>query len=137
VSEGDQRRENLKQRLSPEQYEVTQCSGTEPAFSGVYWDHHGDGLYRCVVCHAELFDSQAKFESGTGWPSFYEAVAAGRVARRGDTSYGMVRDEVLCAGCGAHLGHVFPDGPRPTGMRFCINSASLDFVERADGGQGA
>jgi peptide-methionine (R)-S-oxide reductase len=136
MSDENARPKNLKERLTPEQYEVTQCAGTEPAFSGIYCDHHEDGVYRCVVCDAALFDSSTKFESGTGWPSFWEPTADGRVASRRDTSHGMVRDEVLCASCGAHLGHVFPDGPRPTGMRFCINSASLNFGGRDTDGTG-
>ncbi len=116
--------------LSPIQYAVTQEAATEPAFSGVYWDHHGDGVYRCVVCHAELFDSGTKFESGTGWPSFWEVLDRGRVTTHDDATHGMVRTEIRCASCGAHLGHLFPDGPRPTGLRYCINSAALDFGER-------
>jgi peptide-methionine (R)-S-oxide reductase len=116
--------------LSPIQYAVTQEAQTERAFSGVYWDHHGDGTYRCVVCHTPLFDSGTKFESGTGWPSFYDIVDRGNVATHEDGSVGMRRVEVNCATCGAHLGHLFPDGPRPTGFRYCINSASLEFSPR-------
>jgi len=116
--------------LSPLQYAVTQQGQTERAFSGVYWDHHGDGAYRCVVCETPLFDSTTKFESGTGWPSFFAEIEPGRVKTVEDTAYGMRRIEATCATCGAHLGHVFDDGPRPTGLRFCMNSASLDFDPR-------
>jgi len=120
----------LRERLTPEQYRVTQEAATEPPFSGAFWDHHEDGVYRCVVCNAPLFDSREKFESGTGWPSFSEVLEQGRVATHEDRTHGMVRTEVVCGTCGAHLGHVFPDGPRPTGLRYCINSASLDFEGR-------
>jgi len=115
----------LRQRLTPEQYHVTQEAGTERAFTGCYWDTKTPGTYRCVVCDTELFTSDTKYDSGSGWPSFYEAIDEGRVERHVDRSLGMVRTEALCATCGAHLGHVFPDGPRPTGERFCMNSASL------------
>ncbi len=116
--------------LSPIQYAVTQEAQTERAFTGAYWDHHGDGTYRCVVCRSPLFDSGTKFESGTGWPSFYDVAESGNVTTHEDSSLGMRRVEVNCAVCGAHLGHLFPDGPRPTGMRYCINSASLEFSGR-------
>jgi peptide-methionine (R)-S-oxide reductase len=126
-------KDELRQRLSPIQYQVAVEAGTERAFSGMYWDHHGDGVYRCVVCREPLFDSQAKFESGTGWPSFWEVAQSGRVETREDRSHGMSRTEVTCASCGAHLGHLFPDGPHPTGLRYCINSASLEFDTRPEG----
>jgi peptide-methionine (R)-S-oxide reductase len=118
----------LRRRLSPEQYAVTQQAGTERAFTGKYWDNHEDGTYRCVVCGEELFASDTKFESGSGWPSFWEPISEDKVIRKTDRSMGMTRIEAECANCGAHLGHVFPDGPQPTGERFCMNSASLDLA---------
>lgn len=121
---------DLKAELTPQQYEVTQHGGTEQAFTGIYHDHHADGVYACVVCKTALFDSGTKFESGSGWPSFWEPTGDGRVEIRRDTSHGMVREEAVCANCGAHLGHRFPDGPEPTGQRYCINSASLAFADR-------
>lgn len=124
--------EELRERLTPMQYHVTQEAGTERPFSGETWDNHDDGAYHCVVCGVELFDSETKFESGSGWPSFTQPVSDDVVETEVDRSYGMVRTEVMCMACGAHLGHVFPDGPRPTGDRFCMNSASLQFVPSDD-----
>ena len=120
-----------KSELTPEQFQVLRRAGTERAFTGKYWDCHDDGIYRCAACGAELFDANTKFESGTGWPSFTEPLVAEAVELVSDTSHGMVRTEVRCRRCGSHLGHVFDDGPRPTGQRYCMNSASLR-LERAN-----
>jgi peptide-methionine (R)-S-oxide reductase len=124
-----------KERLTPQQFEVARQAGTERAFTGEYWDCHEDGTYVCVCCGEPLFSSETKFESGTGWPSFFEALDKNAVEELTDTSYGMVRTEARCNNCGAHLGHVFPDGPRPTGVRYCMNSASLRLEENEDDAQ--
>jgi peptide-methionine (R)-S-oxide reductase len=125
-----------KKRLSPEQYHVLREGGTERAFTGVLYDNHDKGAYRCAACGNELFDSGTKFESGSGWPSFTGPAAKDHVTLLEDVSHGMRRTEVRCARCGGHLGHVFPDGPGPEGLRYCINSAALEFEEK-DGDEGA
>ena len=124
-----------KKKLSPEQYEVLRRKGTERAFTGKYCNSKEKGVYRCAGCGNPLFDSEAKFDSGTGWPSYYQPVSREAVQSEEDNSYGMIRIEVLCSRCGGHLGHVFPDGPQPTGQRYCINSVSLDFEPREKRGE--
>lgn len=116
-----------RKELTPEQYRVLREKGTEPPFTGKYWNEHADGIYRCAACGNPLFDASTKFESGSGWPSFYEPITSARVDTEQDRSHFMTRTEVHCARCGGHLGHLFDDGPQPTGMRYCINSASLDL----------
>src|SRR5450432_3218842 len=118
-----------QKQLTPEQYKIARNKGTEAAFCGTLLENHKEGVYSCVCCGLPLFASNSKFDSGTGWPSFFQPISAENVIQHQDRSYGMIRDESLCARCGAHLGHVFDDGPRPTGLRFCMNSASLNFTE--------
>jgi len=127
--------EEWRKILTPEQYEVTRLKGTERAGSGVYTHHKGTGVYTCVCCGEELFLSDTKYDSGSGWPSFWKAIDEDSVAKKKDTSYDMERVEILCSNCGAHLGHVFEDGPKPTGMRYCVNSVSLKFREKQDSGE--
>ncbi|RPI69462.1 MAG: peptide-methionine (R)-S-oxide reductase [Ignavibacteriae bacterium] len=124
--------EEWRKQLSPFEYQVLREKGTERAFTGEYWDHHEDGTYTCKGCGAPLFSSNEKFDSGCGWPSYYDAIDSGAIVTKPDNTLGMMRTEIMCAKCGGHLGHVFDDGPKPTGLRYCVNSASVQFKSSDD-----
>ena len=132
MSEAKKSDEQWRSELTPEQYQVCRCGGTEPPFSGEYWDTKTPGTYLCAACKTPLFASDTKYDSGSGWPSFYAAIADAAVTEKSDTTLGMMRTEILCANCDSHLGHVFPDGPPPTGLRYCTNSASLELKPHKD-----
>jgi peptide-methionine (R)-S-oxide reductase len=133
MSDGDIKNDEFwRDKLSPEEFQICRMKGTERAFTGAYWDNKEKGAYRCRCCNELLFDSETKYDSGSGWPSFYQALDKDKVVEHLDTTHGMVRTEICCGTCGSHLGHVFTDGPNPTGLRYCVNSASLSFEAQAE-----